>query len=95
MLTVKFRYKQPDGDISKKIELPLIDDQPDKMSDDFRFASAVAMFGQLLRHSDYTGDATYDDVIALAKTALNDDTQGYRHEFVRLAEAVKGMNNTW
>ncbi len=93
LLTVKLRYKQPDKDVSKKIELALIDDKSDKVSNDFRFASAVAMFGQLLRHSDYNGDATYDDVIALAKTALDDDAQGYRREFIRLAEAVKGMAN--
>lgn len=91
LLTVKLRYKQPDGNTSKKIELPLIDNKLNNVSSDFRFASAVAMFGQLIRNSDFKGDATYDKVITLAKTALGNDEQGYRREFVRLAETVKGM----
>ena len=69
LLTVKLRYKAPDGNTSKKIEQPLIDDKKEKVSSDFRFASAVAMFGQLLRDSDFKGDATYDKVISLAKTS--------------------------
>ena len=73
LLTVKLRYKAPDGNTSKKIEQPLIDDKKEKVSSDFRFASAVAMFGQLLRDSDFKGDATYDKVISLAKTSLDND----------------------
>lgn len=93
LLTVKVRYKEPNSDVSKKIEVPIIDNKRDNTSDDFRFASSVAMFGQLLRNSAYKGDANYDKVIALAKTGLSNDSQGYRREFVRLAEAVKGMDN--
>lgn len=91
LLTVKLRYKAPDGNVSKKIELPVLDSQTNRVSSDFRFASAVAMFGQLVRNSDYKADATYNKVIALAKTALDNDEKGYRREFVRLAEAAKGM----
>lgn len=90
-LTVKLRYKSPDKDASKKIELPFVDKKGNSVSSDFRFASAVAMFGQLFRDSDFKGEATYDKVIALAKQGLNNDEQGYRREFVRLVEAVKGM----
>lgn len=93
LLTVKLRYKEPDGNVSKKLELALIDNKSNKVSSDFRFATAVAMFGQLLRNSDFKGDATYDKVISLAKTALDNDEKGYRREFVRLAETAKGLNN--
>jgi Ca-activated chloride channel family protein len=92
LLTVKLRYKQPNADISKKIEVPVIEVKKEYDSEDFRFATAVAMYGQLLRDSKYKGDATYDKVIALAKTGLSNDPQGYRREFVRLAEATKGLN---
>lgn len=92
LLTVKLRYKQPNGNHSKKIEAVLIDSKTNNISADFRFASAVAMFGQLLRDSDYKGSATYDKVISLAKTGLDNDLQGYRREFVRLVETVKGLN---
>ncbi len=91
LLTVKLRYKDPDKDVSKKMELPFVDNKWNKESPDFLFASAVAMFGQLLRDSDYKGDATYNKVIELAKQGLNNDEQGYRREFVRLAQAAKGL----
>lgn len=92
LLTVKLRYKQPDGDKSKKIEQVLTDDSSDKVSSDFRFASAIAMFGQLLGDSDFKGDASHDKVISLAKKGLDNDVSGYRREFIRLAESVKGID---
>ena len=91
LLTVKLRYKAPDGNISKKIEQSLTDDKKENVSSDFRFASAVAMFGQLLRDSDFKGNATYDKVISLAKTSLDNDERGYRREFIRLVETAKGL----
>lgn len=91
LLTVKLRYKAPDGNTSKKIEQPLIGDNKEKVSSDFRFASAVAMFGQLLRDSDFKGAATYDKVISLVKTSLDNDEKGYRREFIRLAETAEGL----
>ncbi len=92
LLTIKMRYKLPNEDVSSKIEHPLIDDKSDHVSDDFRFASAVAMFGQVLRNSEYKGTGTYDKVIALAKKSFGEDEQGYRREFARLVETAKGMN---
>ena len=91
LLTVKLRYKAPDVDVSKKIELPLMDLKNDNVSPDFRFASAVAMFGQLLRDSEYKGNASYDKVISLAKQGLENDEKGYRREFIRLVESAKGL----
>ncbi|MDL2247448.1 DUF3520 domain-containing protein, partial [Bacteroides sp. OttesenSCG-928-J23] len=91
LLTIKLRYKDPNGAASKKMELPVMDNKGNNASADFRFAAAVAMFGQLLRNSDYKGDATHDKVITLAKSALGDDEQGYRREFVRLVQTVAGM----
>ena len=73
LLTVKLRYKAPDKDVSRKIELPFVDNKGNNVSSDFRFASAVAMFGQLLRDSDFKGEATYDKVISLAKQGLDHD----------------------
>ena len=91
LLTVKLRYKAPDKDVSRKMELPFVDNKGDSVSSDFRFASAVAMFGQLLRDSDFKGTADYDKVIKLAKQGLNNDERGYRREFIRLGEAAKGL----
>ena len=91
LLTVKLRYKASDKDVSRKMELPFVDNKGDSVSSDFRFASAVAMFGQLLRDSDFKGTADYDKVIKLAKQGLNNDERGYRREFIRLVEAAKGL----
>lgn len=91
MLTVKLRYKQPKEDTSKKMEVTLVDKGGNATTGDFRFAAAVAMFGQLLHGSQFVKDANYDKVVALAKTGLDNDAQGYRREFVRLAETVAGM----
>lgn len=94
LLTVKLRYKAPDKDVSRKMELPFVDNKGDSVSSDFRFASAVAMFGQLLRDSDFKGTADYDKVIKLAKQGLNNDERGYRREFILLVEAAKGLEKT-
>lgn len=91
LLTVKLRYKSPDEDASKKLEFPLVDSKGNNVSSNFRFAAAVAMFGQLLRDSDFKGDATYAQVIAMAKTALDNDERGYRREFLRLVETADGL----
>ena len=92
MMTVKLRYKPLTGDNSLKMEIPvLISDKNKTPSVDYTFASAVAMFGQLLKNSDFKGTATYDDVTALASKGFGEDKQGYRREFVRLAEAMKQM----
>lgn len=92
MLTVKLRYKEPAGNTSKLLSRAVVDRGGDDVSQDFRFVSAVAMFGQLLRNSKYKGESDYEQVIALAKKGLNNDEQGYRREFVRLAEAMKSIH---
>ena len=54
LFTVKIRYKPPQGDVSRLIAFPINDDGVDSSpTDDFRFASAVAEFGLLLRDSPF------------------------------------------
>src|SRR5215467_3459723 len=57
MLTVKLRYKKPDGDKSELMEKPVIDSNAAfaSTSPDFKFAAAVAEFGMLLRDSEHKG----------------------------------------
>jgi len=91
LLTVKLRYKQPNGNHSSKIEIPVLDNARENLSEDFRFAAAVALFGQLLKKSDFVSGAGYNTVIELAKPAVGKDEQGYRREFIRLVETAKGL----
>ena len=95
---MKIRYKLPDSDKSTLISTPitLADEVEtlDATSKDARFASAVAAFGQLLKGGEFTGEYSYDEVIALAQSAKGDDEFGYRAEFinlVRLAKSVEGV----
>jgi len=86
MLTLKIRYKAPDGDVSKLIEFAYtINDSKGGSGDQsFRWASAVAAFGQLLRDSSYSGQFTITDVMELAQGAKGEDSYGYRSEFINL-----------
>ena len=93
MMTVKLRYKPLGSESSVRMEIPvLLSDKNKTLGADFTFASAVAMFGQLLRNSDFKGTSSYDDVVALARKGFGEDRQGYRHEFARLAEAMKQLD---
>ena len=94
--TVKLRYKAPEGDSSQKIERGVIDDGQDfaQATGDFRFASAVAAFGMLLRESPHRGAATYDAVQELAEASRGNDEAGYRKEFLELVRKARGLTRT-
>ncbi|MGK6352799.1 YfbK domain-containing protein [Parapedobacter sp. DT-150] len=89
--TIKFRYKDPDGDKSRVQQVAVADRPLEliKASADFRFASAVAELGMLLRNSEYKQQADYDRLVARARQARGADDEGYRAEFIRLAESAK------
>ena len=94
LMTVKLRYKQPDGNTSTKVEIPVKGKVLDleETSDNFRFSAAIAEFGLILRNSEYKAEATMEEVIAMAKEARGEDEEGYRSEFiklVRLADSLK------
>lgn len=87
LFTVKFRYKKPNKDTS--IEMVHIQkNEETEMSTDFKFASAVALFGLKLRKSQFTNNASYTNVIELAEQGRGEDAQGYRAEFIRLVNAA-------
>jgi Ca-activated chloride channel family protein len=93
LVTLKLRYKQPDGDKSQLIEHPVTDGGKGyaQASADFKFASAVALFGMLLRESPYHGTATFDAVQELAQEGRGSDLAGYRAEFLQLVAAAKQL----
>jgi Ca-activated chloride channel family protein len=92
-LTVKLRYKAPDGDTSTKMEVP-VSGAPvawEAATDDFRFASGVALFGMKLRNSEHVNDAGWDLVRELARKGLGVDVHGYRAEFLDLVDKAAAM----
>jgi len=96
IMTVKFRYKAPDGDVSKLMEHPVKDNQISiaSTSSNFRFAAAVAEFGMLLRNSEYKSSASFNNVLNMARKAKGTDEEGYRAEFIRLAESAQMLAGT-
>ncbi len=88
---LKIRYKKPDSDTSTLMTRAITkaDEKPfAALSDDIRFANAVASFAQILKGSKFV-DADYDTVIEVANQARGKDEFGYRTEFVNLVRLAK------
>ena len=91
-MEVRIRYKKPDSDISEKIVHAITNQNiTDNPSRDFRFASAVAEFGLILKDSQYKGDAALSSVKHLAEAAMGDDAEGYRSNFLELVNKVEAL----
>jgi Ca-activated chloride channel family protein len=93
LLTLKLRYKQPDGDTSTLLQTPVTDRNLPyaKASDDFKFAAAVAQYGMILRNSPHKGTATLDAVLELADEGKGKDDKGYRADFLDLVKKTKAL----
>lgn len=91
LLTIKLRYKQPDGNKSKLLELPVKNKLDKNTSENYRFSAAVASFGMLLRGSEFMGNTTIGSVLDLAKNAKGEDDEGYRAEFIQLVKTVNDL----
>lgn len=91
MMTVKLRYKEPDGDDSRLLSVGVPDASASlqQASENFKFSAAVAAFGMLLRDSKYKGTASYDEVLELARASMGADLHGYRSEFYQLVTSAK------
>jgi Ca-activated chloride channel family protein len=86
LMTVKLRYKQPEGDASRLVATAVAARGGDaRGTERLRFAAAVAAFGMLLRESEHRGAADWPLVLELARAGSGDDAQGYRSEFLDLA----------
>ena len=90
LMTIKLRYKEPQGKTSRLREFPVRNEV--KMSSNLGFASAVAAYGMLLRRSEFSGSASWAQVSALAKQHRGSDDDGYRAEFIRLAHVAAALD---
>ena len=91
LMTVKVRYKKPDGNTSTLVSVPVAG-RNTASPKHLGFAAAVAEFGMLLRNSDFKADATWADAVKLASAHRGDDPDGYRAEFVRLVELAASLD---
>jgi len=93
LLTLKLRYKEPDGVESRLIEFPLKErgKQFNSASKDFQFAAAVASFGMILRGSQHRGSSNASAVAEIAAGAIGEDPNGLRAEFVDLVRRAERL----
>jgi len=91
LMTVKLRYKEPEGDRSRLLSVAVKAGEAEEPSTDLRFSAAVAAFGMLLRDSEHKGTATWEGVRHLAQDGAGDDREGYRAEFLALLRQAEGL----
>lgn len=97
-LTLKLRYKAPDSEPdaeSTLIQFP-VSDSGKGFSDadtDFQFAASVAAFGMLLRNSPHKGDATFAAVEEIATGGAENDSSGYRAEFIEMVRKAASLRS--
>lgn len=86
LFTLKLRYKSPDGAKSSMVAKSVLDKEIDSVSDNTRFAAAVAEFGMFLRDSKLKGHSSFENCLNLARESIAEDPEGYRTELVTLVE---------
>ena len=89
-MTIKIRYKAPDGDVSRLMTTVVADRTTPLAA--LGFASAVAEFGMLLRDSEFKGSSSFGEALALAQRFKGADPHGHRAEFIRLIGAAEGVS---
>lgn len=95
LMFVKLRYKEPDGETSRLLSVPVNAGTGtiEMASENFRFAASVASFGMLLRDSKYKGASNYSFVKSLAESAMGKDTEGYRKEMLGLIDKAAALTD--
>ena len=94
MLTLKLRYKEPEGSTSKLLTSPLMAEALNGLMDEsFRWATTVAAFGQYLRQSDALVLYGLDDILKPGESAMGEDASGYRRELIQLIQKAKQLES--
>lgn len=86
MLTVKLRYKQPDGETSKLLVRTLNNNGKSysNASDNLRYACGVTAYAMVLRDSKFKGKASYTLAKQLLQSTNLNKENGYRDELLEL-----------
>ena len=95
LMTVKIRYKEPDGKTSKLLSQPVKAAKTSlaQTTIDFRWAVAVAGFGMMLRQSPNRGNLSWQEVQSLAEGSVGPDVEGYRKELVQLVKIAAKLKH--
>ena len=93
ILTVKVRYKTPEGSKSELIEYPVVY-KPGKIQDasaDLKWVSSVVSFGMILEDSKFKSQATLDQSLELAEQSLRTKRDDFRQEYIELLKKAKSL----
>jgi hypothetical protein len=88
--TVKTRYKEPNGIMSKEESFAVQPSVIGKTDKRFDFASAIAEFGLVLRGSKYKGSADLNHALSVATASADDE---YKQDFVEMLTALIRQSN--
>lgn len=96
LATVKFRYKDVDSDKSKLQEHVVVGQSSkfNQASSDFKFITAVAELGMLMRGSKFKQNASFDALLDRARANKGKDDEGYRSEFIQIAGDAKALTES-
>lgn len=94
-MTVKVRYKQPEGDSSSELVFPYSVGLSARIDPNTILATAVAELGMLLRDASAKGEATYEQVLAQLDRLDRDgqpDPEGLRAELRKMVEQARTLS---
>ncbi len=84
---IHLQYKKPHTDSIQILHYPLIyhPEKFEKIDAEYRFAAAIALFGQVLKKSKFVQTASLDQTLALAKSSANEQ-EALQKEMIGLIE---------
>lgn len=88
-LTLNIRAKEPEGDESRLYTYPLTGEVSEELSDNMKFAAAVAETGMLLRQSEWAGNATYSAALKLLRDCGAVSGDAYKEEFLYMVTLLE------
>ena len=87
-----FRYKKPNESKSRELKQTISGNYENidaaELSENQRFAAAVAMFGMHVKGSEFSEQSNEKMILELIKESLTFDPFGYRSEFVELVKSA-------
>lgn len=95
VMTVKFRYKKPDGDKSLLLEKIIYGQAVNfnNADNNMVLAAAVAQLGMNLKNSEFKGDGNYRWILKTLKQRNGLLNDAYKKELFGLVEAASKINN--
>ncbi len=89
LLTISIRAKEPEGTESKLYEYPVNLEPSETLSDNMKFAAAVAEVAMVKRNSEWKGTATYGSALELLRSCGSVTGDPYKEEFLYMVTLME------